>query len=403
MPGVRSVALGIWVTVGSRHEAEDTSGISHFIEHMAFKGTRNRSALDIARAIEQGGGYVNAFTGKELTCFYVHVLDEQLPMAMDILADILANSLFEPAQMDREKQVILDEIRDLEDSPDELSHELFTRALFKPHSLARPILGSPENVLRFTRDDLVQFIRAHYAPDRVLVAAAGRVNHRELVRLVQDKLQLQSEGSRPDGNVPPPLEPGEIREQRAIQQAHVCVGGRGLRYSDERRYVIFVLNTALGGGMSSRLFQNVREKHGIAYAIYSFADLLSDTGVAGVYYATDGSRVDKAFELVMAELRALRESPIAADDLQGVKTQVKGNTMLALESVATRMNRLAKMELHLGRFVDLEETGRCIDAVTGRQVQDLADELFSEDNLITMILEPTNEARNQQGGEEEHL
>lgn len=397
------MALGIWVTVGSRHEAEETSGISHFIEHMAFKGTRNRSAFDIARTIEQGGGYVNAFTGKELTCFYVHVLDEQLPMAMDILADILANSLFEPAQMDKEKQVILDEIRDLEDSPDELTHELFTRALFQPHSLARPILGSPENVLRFTRDDLLQFIRAHYAPDRVLVAAAGRVNHQGLVRLVQDKLQLQSEGSRPDGNVPPPLEPGEIREQRAIQQAHVCVGGRGLRYSDERRYVIFVLNTVLGGGMSSRLFQNVREKHGIAYAIYSFADLLSDTGVAGVYFATDGSRVDKAFELVMAELRTLRELPVGADDLQGVKTQVKGNTMLALESVATRMNRLAKMELYLGRFVDLEETGRCIDAVTGRQVQDLADELFSEDNLVTMILEPTSEQRNQQGGEEEHL
>ncbi len=390
MPGVRSVALGIWVTVGSRHETEATSGISHFIEHMAFKGTQNRSALDIARAIEQGGGYVNAFTGKELTCFFVHVLDEQLPTAIEILSDILANSLFAAEEIEKEKQVILDEIRDLEDSPDELTHERFARALFASHSLSRPILGSPQNVSSFTRDDLLQFIGSHYVPNRVVVAAAGSVDHDRLIKLIEAKLQLPKGIPELDGVLPPAAASKQIREQRAIQQAHVCLGGRGLKYRDDRRYVLSVLATALGGGMSSRLFQNIREKHGMAYAIYSFADMLSDTGVLGVYLATDASRVDKAIELVHKELRDLRNVPLLPDDLKGVKTQLKGNIMLGLEQVSSRMNRVAKMEIYLGKPVGLAEISRRIDAVTERQVQDLADELFNEEKLITIILEPEN-------------
>ncbi len=390
MPGVRSVALGIWVTVGSRHETEATSGISHFIEHMAFKGTKNRSALDIARAIEQGGGYVNAFTGKELTCFFVHVLDEQLPTAIEILSDILANSLYAAEEIEKEKQVILDEIRDLEDSPDELTHERFARALFASHSLSRPILGSPQNVSSFTREDLLQFIGSHYVPNRIVVAAAGSVDHDRLIELVEAKLQLPKGMPEPDGVIPSAAASKQIREQRAIQQAHVCLGGRGLKYRDDRRYVLSVLVTALGGGMSSRLFQNIREKHGMAYAIYSFADMLSDTGVLGVYLATDASRVDKAIELVHKELRDLRNVPLLQDDLKGVKTQLKGNIMLGLEQVSSRMNRVAKMEIYLGKPVGLAEISRRIDAVTESQVQDLADELFNEEKLITIILEPEN-------------
>lgn len=390
MPSVRSVALGIWVTVGSRHETETTSGISHFIEHMAFKGTQNRSALDIARAIEQGGGYVNAFTGKELTCFFVHVLDEQLPTAIEILSDILANSLFAPEEIEKEKQVILDEIRDLEDSPDELTHERFARALFAPHSLSRPILGSPQNVSSFTRDDLIQFIGSHYVPNRVVVAAAGNVDHNRLIELVEAKLKLPKGVPEPDGVVPSAVASKIAREQRAIQQAHVCLGGRGLKYRDDRRYALSVLVTALGGGMSSRLFQNIREKHGMTYAIYAFADMLSDTGVLGVYLATDASRVDKAIELVHKELYDLRQTSLLSDDLKGVKTQLKGNIMLGLEQVSNRMNRVAKMEIYLGKPVDLAEISQRIDAVTERQVKDLADELFNEEKLITIILEPEN-------------
>lgn len=395
MPGVRSVALGVWVTVGSRHETEETNGISHFIEHMAFKGTRNRSALDIARAIEQGGGYVNAFTGKELTCFYVHVLDEQLPMAVDILSDILVNSLFDPAEMEKEKRVILDEIRDVEDTPDELTHERFHRALFDPHALGRPILGSPQNVLGFTRDDLLHFINRHYVPGRILFAAAGHVDHSELTELVREKMQLSSGNSQPDNcTEPPALTPRKIREQRAIQQAHVCLGGRGLKYRDERRFVLSVLSTTLGGGMSSRLFHNIREKLGIAYAIYSFADLLSDTGHIGVYLATDASRIDQAIDLVLKELRVMREEPMNSEDLQGVKTQLKGNVMLGLEQVSNRMHRLGKSEVYLGKFVDLTEICHRVDAVTSNQIRDLANELFKEENLVTMIVEPNHREHN---------
>ncbi|MFH1011004.1 MAG: pitrilysin family protein, partial [bacterium] len=338
-----------------------------------------------------GGGYVNAFTGKELTCFYVHVLDEQLPTAVDILSDILANSLFDSAAMDREKQVILDEIRDVQDSPDELSHELFIQAVFEPHSLARPILGLPENILRFTREHLLDFIQTHYSPPRVLVAAAGQVDHRTLTRLIREKLTLPPGESCSDGGTPAPMVVKKRLQQRAIQQAHVCVGGRALPYRDKRRYPLSVLNTALGGGMSSRLFQNIREKHGIAYSIYSFADLLSDTGLIGVYYATDASRVDKALELVMNEFRALKEKPLTPVELQGIKTQLKGNIMLALEQVPNRMNRVAKTEIYLGDYVDIAEISRQIDAVTSRQVRDLTHELFDEENLTTMILEPNHQ------------
>jgi predicted Zn-dependent peptidase len=388
VPGVRSVALGIWVTVGSRHETEETSGISHFIEHMAFKGTQTRSALDIARTIEQGGGYVNAFTGKELTCFFVHVLDEQLPTAVDILSDILANSVFEPEAMGREKQVILDEIRDMEDSPDEVIHELFAQAVFEPHSLARSILGPPANITRFTREDLLRFIQTHYSPDRVLVAAAGRVDHRTLTRLIREKLRLPAGEPSSDGGTPAPMVAKKKSQQRAIQQAHVCVGGRGFRYRDKRRYTLSVLNTVLGGGMSSRLFQNIREKYGIAYSIYSFADLLSDTGLIGIYFATDASRVEKALELVAKEIRALKEDALKSTELHGIKTQLKGNIMLGLEQVANRMNRVARAEIYLEKYADIAELSRKIDAVTARQIRDLTNELFREENLTTVILEP---------------
>jgi len=402
MPWVRSVALGVWVTVGSRHETQETSGISHFIEHMAFKGTRNHTALDIARTIEQGGGYVNAFTGKELTCFYVHVLDEQLPTAVEILSDIMANSLFEPEAMGREKRVILDEIRDIEDSPDELIHELFTQAVFEPHSLARPILGSPENIMKFSRDDLLRFIGTHYSPDRVLVAAAGRVDHRGLTRLIREKLRFPAGAPFSNGGTPTPAVPRRISQERAIQQTHVCIGGLGLRFRDKRRYALSVLNTVLGGGMSSRLFQNIREKHGIAYSIYSFADLLSDTGIVGVYFATDAARVEQALELVTKELHSLREIPMKTTELHGIKTQLKGNIMLGLEQVSNRMNRVAKTEIHLGEFVDLAEISRQIDAVTSRQVRNLTNELFDEKKFITMILEPNHEERDHESVQEEH-
>ncbi len=388
VPGVRSASLGVWVTVGSRHESASENGISHFIEHMAFKGTRTRSALEIARTIERGGGVINAFTGKELTCFYVHVLDEELPTALDLLSDILRDSLYSPTEIDKEKQVILDEIRDHEDMPDDLVFEHFIKELFAPHSLARPILGPPENVRGFSRDDLVKFIGSHYVPQRIVVAAAGNVNHRTLVKKVKDKLDFAKPHRLPKADAVAVLKPSFNRHPRPIQQSHMVIGTRGLSYSAKDRFTLLVMNTLLGGGMSSRLFQNIREKHGIAYSIYSFADSLIDTGYWGVYLATDPQKLDRARKLVLEELRLMRETQVSKDDLEGVRTQLKGNIMLGLESVSNRMMRLAKMEIYLQKFVTLKDVTSFIDAVTPRRIQALATKMISDDRLITTIVEP---------------
>lgn len=386
--GVRSAALGIWVNVGSRNEHPADNGISHFIEHMAFKGTSSRSALDIARTIEKGGGYVNAFTGKELTCFYVHVLDERLPVALEILADILRDSLYDPAELEKEKQVILDEIRDHEDMPDDVAHEQFVKSLFAPHPLAMPILGPPENVRAFTRERLLEFMRKHYLPGRIVVAAAGNIRHERILRQVEQALDFRRNGRSLKDKSVGKLKAALERSGRSIQQAHMVIGTRGLPYADRSRFTLTVLNTVLGGGMSSRLFQNIRERYGVAYSIYSFADTLRDTGLWGIYLATDKSRVDRARELVLDELRTIREQPVPADELAGVKLQIKGNLMLGLENVSSRMMRLARMELYLGRFHTLDDVAAQIDAVTSRKVRELAERMLQERNLVTTIVEP---------------
>ncbi|MBU0691458.1 insulinase family protein [bacterium] len=388
VPGVRSAALGIWVTVGSRHETATDNGISHFIEHMAFKGTTARSALDIAKTIERGGGYINAFTGKELTCFYVHVLDEQLPVAFDILSDILRNSVHDPLEIEKEKLVILDEIRDHEDMPDDLIHEYFVREVFPAHPLARPILGPPENVKSFTRDILKGFIREHYSNKRMLVVAAGNVNHGKLVKMVERGLEVPSKSKAPVLEKALPLRRTTKRYQKAIQQAHMVIGARSVPYSSKDRLAIAMLNTVLGGGMSSRLFQNIREKHGLAYAIYSFSEALTDTGYWGVYLATDPARLSKAQKLVRKEFEALKERPIDKTELEEVKTQFKGSLALGLENVSSRMMRLARMEIYLKRYVPLDEISELIDSVTPARLQKLANQLFDSESLVAAILEP---------------
>jgi predicted Zn-dependent peptidase len=384
VPGVRSASLGIWVTVGSRHESPGDNGISHFIEHMAFKGTKTRSALDIAKTIERGGGYINAFTGKELTCFYVHVLDEQLPVAFDILSDILRNSIYDPQEMEKEKRVILDEIRDHEDMPDDLVHEYFVQEVYKSHSLARPILGPPENVRRFSRDDLMRFVNNHYANKRILIAAAGNVQHERLVKMVEKGLGLSIKSEAPKLEKTSKLK----RYRKSIQQAHMVIGARSVPYHSKDRLAVAMLNTVLGGGMSSRLFQNIREKHGMAYAIYSFSEALTDTGYWGVYLATDPARLSKARNLVLKELDALQSTPISKTELNEVKTQFKGGLALGLENVSSRMMRLARMEIYLKRFVPLEELSEIIDCVTSQRLQRLANDLFDRDCLVTTIVEP---------------
>jgi predicted Zn-dependent peptidase len=388
IPGVRSASLGIWVTVGSRHESLTDNGISHFIEHMAFKGTTTRSALDIAKTIERGGGYINAFTGKELTCFYVHVLDEQLPVAFDILSDILRNSVHDPLEIEKEKHVILDEIRDHEDMPDDLVHEHFVREVFPSHPLSRPILGPPENVRNFSRDDLKRFMDSHYSNKRVLVVAAGNVNHDKLVKMVERGLEVSTNSKSPVLEKAAPLVKKVKRYRKAIQQAHLVTGARSVPYPSKDRLAVAMLNTVLGGGMSSRLFQNIREKHGVAYAIYSFSEALTDTGYWGVYLATDPARLSKAQKLVVKEFESLKNIPIDKTELEEVKTQFKGSLALGLENVSSRMMRLARMEIYLKRYVPLDEISELIESVTSARLQKLANQLFDSDSLVTAILEP---------------
>jgi predicted Zn-dependent peptidase len=393
MPGVRSAALGIWVTVGSRHEKASENGISHFIEHMAFKGTTTRSALEIARTVEQGGGAINAFTSRDMTCFHVHVLDERLPIAFDVLADILRNPAYNPVEIDKEKQVILDEIRDHEDMPDDVAHEMFVKALFHPHALGRPILGPPENVREFSRGDVLRFVRSHYLPRRILVTAAGNIKHRSVVAQAEKLLDLDKAHRDVTNGKLQRLKPGLHRYKRPIQQAHVVLGTRALSYGDHERFTLSALNTVLGGGMSSRLFQNIREKHGIAYSIFSFSEMLRDTGLWGVYLATDPQRVHRARDMVLAELKSLRDVPLSRAELDGVKTQLKGNVLLNLENSSSRMSRLARMEIYLGRYHTLDDVSRQIDSVTSKRVQTLAEQLFDEQNLVTVIVEPDAAAK----------
>ncbi|MBU0508453.1 insulinase family protein [bacterium] len=393
IPGVRSAALGIWVTVGSRHESPKENGISHFIEHMAFKGTKTHSALDIARTIERGGGIVNAFTGKELTCFFVHVLDEKLPEALEILSDILRDSVYNPDEMEKEKQVILDEIRDHEDMPDDVAHEFFMKALFRSHALARPILGPPENVRAFTRRNLLKFIDHHYTADRMVVAAAGHVRHARLVGQIERSLSFVTGKKQGTNGRISMLRSGIERHPRPIQQAHMILGTRSLPYAHRDRFTLSVLNTMLGGGMSSRLFQNIREKHGVAYAIYSFVEMLRDTGVWGVYLATDPERVDRARDLVLKELALVQNGGAAKDEIEGVKTQIKGNIMLGLENVSARMMRLARMEIYLRCFHTLDDVILQIDRVTPRKIHALAEDLLNEKQLVTTIVEPERKKR----------
>lgn len=386
MPNVRSVSIGVWVNVGARNEKRSNNGISHFIEHMAFKGTETRSAYQIAREIESVGGQLNAFTSREQTCFYAHLLDENLPQAIDVLADITAHSLFRDEDIEREKGVVLEEIRNMKDTPDELIFEYFLENIFPHHPLGYPILGTEKNVSRFTRETVVQFIEENYTLNNVVIAAAGNLEHKAVVASINDKFIFANDHPR-RGNRKPfaPMAGLKVYEDD-ISQAHICLGGRGLPYGNPQKYALLVLNTILGGGMSSRLFQTIREKLGLAYSIYSFLDLMADTGLFGVYLATNPNQIEKCIDLVRRELWKLKKQPVGKKELQQTKNQLKGNLMLGLEKTSSRMNRIAKMEIYQGEFETLDGVLDNINRVSPEHIMEIARILFDEVKLYTTIL-----------------
>lgn len=391
IPHVRSVSLGIWVEAGTRDEMPEENGISHFIEHMMFKGTARRNAAEIAESLEKVGGHLNAFTGKEVTCYYAHHLDEHLPIAIDVVTDLLTGSVFDPHELAKEKAVVIEEINAVDDTPEDLIHELFYHDLFPEHTLGTSTLGTRATVSSFTREQLLAYVRRHYTSNRIVVAAAGNVQHEELLALLQGRLDaLPQNGARVL------IAPSAQRNLHSIKedvgsQTHICLGTRALRFDDQRKFDFLTMNTLLGGGMSSRLFQNIRERHGLAYSIYSFHDFMHDTGIFGAYIGTDPAREEQAVHLLKEEIRRLRDEPVAAAELERTKNQLKGGLMLGLESTSSRMNRLAHMEIYLGRYYSLDEVLDGIAQVTSGGIQALAENLFDLEGLTLTVIRPSQD------------
>jgi predicted Zn-dependent peptidase len=377
MPHVRSVAVGVWLRRGSRHESPELSGISHFIEHMVFKGTERRSAARIAEEMDAIGGQTDAFTTKEYASFYAQVLDEHLPLVMDLLADILLNPRFDREEMERERKVIFEEFKMVEDTPDDLAHELFQEKFWPNHPLGRPILGWRKTVKALTREDLVAFFRSTYIPANLIVAAAGNLDPGRVEDLVGrhfGPLRPHPNGFHSDS---PFARPGIRVKRKKLEQVHLVLGTPAPAQAHADRYTIYVLNTILGGNMSSRLFQNIREKQGLAYNVFSSLSSYSDAGVLTVYAATSPANAARVAALVVQELRRLRAEPIGADELQRAKEHLKGSILLGLEGTVSRMSNLARQEMIFGRHISLDEFLSGFDGVSRESVHRLAGEMLN--------------------------
>jgi predicted Zn-dependent peptidase len=386
LPGVPSVTVGIWVENGSRYEQRPQAGISHYLEHLFFKGTARRSAAQIAEEFDAVGGVLNAFTGKEHTCYYGKVLAEHLSVAEDILADIFQHSRFDPQEIERERTVVLQEIMQVEDTPDDYVHDLFNLKFWPDHPLSFPVCGRVETVQSFGQRDFLDFVAARYRPDRVVIAAAGRLEHAQIVDWAAREFGgLQGRAAVVDG--PPPVACRSVSYvEKALEQMHICMGMPGVSQLAEERYAANVLNTALGGGMSSRLFQEVREKRGRAYSVYSFLPSYLDGGYLGIYVGTSAEWVEEVVTVILTELRAIKQDGLRADELGRVKNQVKGNMLLGLETSDSRMSRIARNEMYFGRDVAPDEVAARIDATTNDDIVRLAHQLLHpQATAITLL------------------
>jgi len=392
IPTLDSVSLGIWITMGSRDEGPGERGLSHFLEHLLFKGTEKRSAFDISRDIESVGGSINAFTGREYTCYHAKVLKRDTALAVDILADIVAHSVFAPQEIERERMVVVQEIKMVEDTPDDYIHDLFHRSFWGDHPLGYPITGLKENVLSFQRDQITSFVQGRYTPDRMIVAAAGDLDHQQFVDLIEAQL-----GGLQDRPLP------SLREgahgcrsrlhvaSRDLEQVHFCLGTVGIPYGHRLRFSGHTLNTLLGGNMSSRLFQEVREKRGLTYSIYSFLSTYADTGLFGVYAGTTKDELQEVVDLILQELRALQAGEIREEDLSAAKEYLRGSMILSLEGSDGRMSRLGKDEICFNRHIPLEEVLSDLAAVSEASIAEVVHEMLDSHPLCLTLLGPVKE------------
>ncbi|HEV8201284.1 MAG TPA: pitrilysin family protein [Candidatus Polarisedimenticolia bacterium] len=387
MPQLRSVSLGVWMKQGSRHETAEENGISHFIEHLLFKGTETRTARDIALQIDSIGGQMDAFTTKEYTCFYFKVLDRHLDVAVDLLTDIIRNPKFLPEEIEKERKVIYEEIKMVDDTADELVYDIWSEAHYGDHPLGRPIQGTMDSVARMRPDALTRFFRDSYRPANLLVTAAGSLDHDKLeASLGAAFAGMNGHKDVVLGPLPTARSLVTVRDKKELGQLHLCLGLPGVKMDDDRRFPLYVLNTLLGGTMSSRLFQHVREERGLAYSVYSSANSYLDTGTLLVYAATSPESGREVMDLVHAELRRLKDTPVTDAELKLAKDHLTGNLMLSLESSSSRMSNLARQEIYFGRHFGLDEILNGIDAVEHRHLMDLAQELFDPERSTLAVL-----------------
>lgn len=388
---VRSAAVGVWVGTGSLYETPEEMGVSHLIEHMLFKGTERRTALEIARAIDGRGGALNAFTAKEYTCYYARVLDEHLPLALDVLADMILHSRFDPEDLAREKDVICEEIKMYDDVPDDLVHDLFAGALWRGHALGRPIVGTAERVQALTREEILAYKARHYVPSNMVVAAAGHLEHERVVEWVAGlfgSAPPASDNRQAPGRPQDPDRPAILVRQKEIEQAHLVLGTTALPLTDPNIYALYLLNAIVGGSSSSRLFQEVREKRGLAYSVYSYHSAYRNAGSFGVYAGVSPRMVDSTLDLVVGLLTELGQQGVSEEELTEAREQLKGQMMLGLESTSSRMSRLGRGELTRGFVYSPDEVIARVDAVTLEQVNELAHRLFVEECRVLAAVVP---------------
>jgi predicted Zn-dependent peptidase len=388
MPHVRSVTVGLWLTRGSRHEPDEESGVAHFVEHMLFKGTTTRTAQQIAQTIDSIGGQLDAFTAKEYAGYYIKVLDEHLPTAIDLLSDMLMRPALAAGDIAKEQSVILEEIKMVEDTPDDLVHEMFAQHFWAKHPLGRPILGTPETVTSFDADRLRRYFARTYVAPNLVVAAAGNLDHERLRGMIEEKFRDLPSAAPASVTVPPGVTPGLTNREKDIEQTHVCLGTPAYHQSHDGRHALYVLNTILGGSMSSRLFQHIREDRGLAYAVFSNLTSYSDAGTLTVYAGCATDKLREVVDLTLAELGDLRERPVGDDELRRAKDHLKGSLMLGLESTSSRMSHLGREEIYFGRHITLDELLASIERVTVDDVQQTASDLFRTQALAATVVGP---------------
>jgi predicted Zn-dependent peptidase len=382
--------VGVWIGTGARHETPKQSGISHFIEHMVFKGTTNRSAEQIAREVDSCGGNLDAYTSKELVSYNSKVLDEHLPRAFDVLADLVLNPQFREEDIEKEKGVILEELKMETDNPEYLVHETFCSNFWRNHPLGRSILGSKATIRAFNQDAVRGYYSNVYEPTNILITAAGHLEHKKIVELASQYFAgLSRNGVRPPEPKPETNSPLILKKKR-LEQIHVCMGVPTYPIADDRRYISYLLNTILGGGMSSRLFQNIREKNGLAYAVFSELNLYRDTGCLAVYAGTSLANARRVIDMTVEECRRLRMETVPDEELRRAKDHLKGSLALSLESTSSRMSNLARQELFFGKFISVDEMMECVEAVSADDIRSMAEDLFAGRQMGLTILGKLN-------------